>query len=254
MKKLAFGTFAVAALLGAGSALAADLPEPAYKAPPIVAAYSWTGYYIGANAGYSFGRESNDWFLFGFPAAQERQNLNGAIAGVQSGFNWQIGNQWVVGYESDIQWSGQRGSSTFCVLTCAILAVNADHRLPWFGTARSRAGVLVTPNILLYGTYGVAYGETRADYTLNVLNVPVAAESFRNTRAGWTAGAGVEGAVGGGWSIKAEYLYIDLGRSSVSASAFGAPVFQINNRVTDNIARLGVNYKFGGDAPLVTRY
>src|ERR1700687_6237166 len=107
MKKLAFATFAVAALLGAGSALAADLPAPAYKAPPIGApVYTWTGFYIGGNAGYSFGRETNDWFLFGFPVASERQNLNGAIAGVQSGFNWQINNQWVVGYESDIQWSG----------------------------------------------------------------------------------------------------------------------------------------------------
>jgi outer membrane immunogenic protein len=249
MRMSSFGTFGTAALVAAmtaGSALAADLPAPVYKAAPMVApVYSWTGFYFGANVGYSWGRESNDWFLFGFPAASERQNMNGVIGGFQSGYNWQI-NQWVLGYESDIQASGQRGETIYCVINCGVLNVDASHKLPWFGTARSRVGYLVTPTVLLYATGGVAYGRTTANYTLSVLGFPAAGESFKSTRAGWTAGAGVEAAVGGGWSLKAEYLYMDLGTNSMTVSTFGVPFFQLNNRVTDNIARVGVNYKFGG--------
>ena len=242
---------ALLTLAASASAMAADLPAPAYKAPLAAPVYSWTGWYIGANAGYSWGRETNDWIFTGFgfgpfPAVSESQNMNGGIAGVQSGFNWQVNNQWVMGYESDIQWSGQRGSTSYCVIACGILNVAADHRLPWFGTARGRVGILVTPSVLLYGTAGIAYGETRSDYTLNILALPIASESFRVTRAGWTAGGGIEGMLAYGWSAKAEALYMDFGRDQASFSVLGAPVVQFNNRVTDVVARVGLNYRWGG--------
>ena len=70
-----------------------------------------------------------------------------------------------------------------------------------------------TPNLLLYGTAGVAYGQTKDTYTANTAGVgTVATASINDVRAGWTAGAGIEGAFGGGWSAKVEYLYIDLGK------------------------------------------
>jgi outer membrane immunogenic protein len=86
--------------------------------------------------------------------------------------------------------------------------------------------------------------------------------AIRDTRLGWTAGVGSEYAFGGGWSLKAEYLYVDLGRSSVnstnlfSTGLFGGPsptnVYTHSVDLKSNIVRVGVNYKFGG--PVVARY
>ena len=122
MRTLVLGATALAALV-AGPALAADLPVrgPVYKsAPPVV--YNWTGFYGGVNVGYSWGQQSNDWTVPGFLAISENQNMNGVIGGVQWGYNWQLGN-WVIGTESDFQASGQRGSTTYCV----IAGCGTDH-------------------------------------------------------------------------------------------------------------------------------
>jgi outer membrane immunogenic protein len=247
MRKLLLGSAALAFLAGS-PAFAADLdmrPAPFYKAPA-PALYNWTGAYFGANVGYSWGRHENDWNVSGFPAGSETQDMDGAIAGVQWGYNWQFGT-WLLGTESDIQWSGQSGSTDYCVVSCAVAVFTADHKLKWFGTARTRLGVLPTPNLLLYVTGGLAYGRVTSDYTLTVPAVATGTLSFSDTRAGWTAGAGVEAAFMGGWSAKFEYLYIDLGDNSVSATTtvLGA-VANFDSSVTDHILRLGLNYKLGG--------
>src|SRR5215204_5916365 len=108
-----------------GPASAADLgvgprPAPAYAAPP---AFSWTGFYVGGNVGYSWGKSENDItvvglppFLFGLSTAslargdRDETDVNGVIGGGQAGFNWQVGN-WVIGTESDLQGSGQKGDA-----------------------------------------------------------------------------------------------------------------------------------------------
>jgi outer membrane immunogenic protein len=149
---------------------------------------------------------------------------------------------------------------------------NLDEKLSWFGTVRGRIGPTLTPTILAYLTGGLAYGEVRSTSTVTGINlvgaqgvntpptaVPVAA-SFSNssTRVGWTVGAGVEGVVAGNWTAKIEYLYMDLG--TVSGS-FVTPIIApsgafVTNRysshITDNILRVGLNYKWGG--PVVARY
>jgi outer membrane immunogenic protein len=244
--------FAATALLTgiAESASAADMGAPPVYRPvaPLVVPYSWTGIYWGANIGYSWGRVTNDWGLFGFPFANETQKMNGVIGGGQSGFNWQVGS-WVFGVESDFQGSGQKGTTIYCLFACALppslINVSAEHKLPWFGTARSRIGFLATDNVLLYGTAGVAYGQVQSNYSLNVLgNASVASLNFKDTRAGWTAGAGVEVAFGAGWSAKLEYLCIDLGRNTetINITTLGT-VASWNNRVTDNIVHVGLNYR-----------
>ena len=125
MKKLLLASVAIVALTG-GSAGAADLsaPPPPYKAPPPVAVYSWTGPYWGVNVGYSWGRLKNEWTVNGLAAAtaSESQDLNGVIGGFQSGINWQVG-QWVLGMEADLQASGQKGDTTYCLVSCALASV-----------------------------------------------------------------------------------------------------------------------------------
>ena len=112
---------------------------------------------------------------------------------------------------------------------------------------------------LFYGTGGVAYGQVKDSAALNgslaaAALTASAVTSFSDVKAGWTAGAGVEAALGGGWSAKLEYLYIDLGKTELTtaaaATAVGATVLAINGsrtfRDTDNIVRVGLNYKWGG--------
>jgi outer membrane immunogenic protein len=247
MKKLFLATTAFV-VLAAASAGAADMSaRPVYAPPAPVPVYSWTGIYWGGNVGYSWGQSKNDRTLVGFGVtATESQDMDGVIGGVQTGYNYQFG-AWVLGLEADIQASGQKGGSTFQVPGLPTATLTTDHKLEWFGTARPRLGVLATPNLLLYGTGGVAFGQVKDSYTATVAGLgPVATATVDDVKAGWTAGAGIEGAFGGGWSAKVEYLYIDLGKLQQTVTLPLAGVTAtFNSHVTDNIVRVGLNYKWG---------
>ena len=267
MNRIFTGIAAIASLLTTG-AFAADLaPRPYTKAPaPVVAVYNWTGFYIGGNVGYSWGSagssETISRSLTGVPLFTNfaRNDVNGVIGGGQFGYNWQITN-WLVGLEADFQGSGERGSSNIVCVGCADdgtnITSNLTTKLNWFGTVRGRAGVLATPTLLLYATGGLAYGEVNVGGSITgntVAGVPttVAIPGNSSTRAGWTAGAGVEGAIGGNWTARLEYLYMDLGTVSggpFTATGILVPVrttgaVAYSSHFTDNILRVGVNYKF----------
>ena len=267
---------ALTALLVAGAmpAMAADLPV---KAPPPVMApiYNWSGFYLGANVGYSWGRSSREIGFFspvtGLPIlggvgsnlTGEGSKLDGWLFGGQIGYNWQApGSNWVFGIETDAQWTNQRGSANFLcaglvcipgetVLPVGILGTTArvDEKLTWFGTFRGRGGILVSETFLLYATGGAAYGNVTRDVgvgTFTAAGIPVAVVgSTDTTKFGWTIGGGGEWAFRPGWRAKIEYLYMDLGSTSTTANlvapAIGATV---NSRLTDNIIRLGFNYSF----------
>ena len=136
------------------------------------------------------------------------------------------------------------------------MTVTTDHKLDWFGTSRARLGFLATPSILLYGTACAAYGEVKDSATISVVGVGSATPSFKDVKAGWTAGAGIEAAFGSGWSAKLEYLYMDLGKTEIT---FAAPasgvVASASRQTTDNIVRVGLNWKFGpGAGPVYAAY
>jgi outer membrane immunogenic protein len=250
---VAFAIVAVSA-----PAFAADM---ALKAPPVVVpVWSWTGWYAGLNLGGSFGNASDSVTFAGVPIATAgSQRLDGVIGGGQIGYNWQSGT-WLFGLEADIQGSSERNNdpalaSFFFNLpqlappTNGILGVN--EKLGWFGTVRSRLGVLANPNWLLYATGGLAYGGVQTTETFSSVaaaGTAVSSNSFSSTRAGWTLGGGVEAVLGNNWTAKVEYLYIDLGSFSSLWTVPGAlPVFSpvgFSSHVTDNIVRAGVNYHF----------
>jgi iron complex outermembrane receptor protein len=165
----------------------------------------------------------------------------------------------LVGIEGDVQLSRQRGDVTLvcpgdaCNPLLAPLDAPAiasfDHRLPWFGTLRGRIGTPVTPHLLPYVTAGVAFGEVKTSGTLagfdaigNAVNADFSHTTFRG---GWTVGGGLEAHLGGNWTAKAEYLYMDFGFFSIApASPVDATVAAtINPRLTSNIVRAGINYK-----------
>ncbi len=271
-------------LLGTTSASAADLAPHVYTKAPVLVdpGYNWSGFYIGGNVGYSWGR-SNDTSSFGNGAgttlfsSRGGSNLDGVVGGGQAGYNWQVQN-WVWGLEADIQGTDEKGSrdiscptgictpsrippgfrALVIVVPGAAVPASLDQKIDWFGTVRGRVGVLATSKVLFYATGGLAYGEVNTSETVG--GFPLAAS---DTRVGYTVGGGIEGAIGGGWTAKLEYLYVDLGRTSGSFAttipAFGAGTIasgtitsNYSSRVTDNILRVGVNYKFGG--PVVARY
>jgi outer membrane immunogenic protein len=150
-----------------------------------------------------------------------------------------------------------------------------SQKLDWFGTFRGRVGsTFIAPTFLAYLTGGLAYGDVKTTNTVSGTNVtnpagngvnggtiltPVSAfMSNSSVRAGWTLGAGIEGVVSGNWTAKLEYLYIDLGNVSGS---FITPVVgpsggflrsSYNSHITDNILRVGLNYRFAG--PVVAKY
>ena len=104
-----------------------------------------------------------------------------------------------------------------------LTTLTTDHKLDWFGTSRTRLGVLWTPNVLLYGTAGVAYGQVKDTATITAAGVGTSVTAtFKDVKAGWTAGAGIEGRIGGGWTAKLEYLYIDLGKTEQTLAHAGA--------------------------------
>src|SRR5437868_7594108 len=226
----AIAASALAAIAATSAASAADLAARPYtKAPMMEPIYNWTGFYIGGNVGYSWGRSSDTSTLTNgagtvlFTSA-DRANMDGVIGGGQIGYNWQVQN-WVWGLEADIQGSGQKGHRDFlcptgvCTPPFGVIAVfpgpavpvSLDQKLEWFGTVRGRVGVLATPQVLFYATGGLAYGEVKNTATIGLVPVTF---SNSDTRVGYTVGAGVEGDIGGNWTAKLEYLWVDLARTS----------------------------------------
>ena len=236
---------ALGALLAGNPAAAADLEAPAVtpfvKSP--VAPYSWTGFYVGANAGLSVGR--NKTVLDGTPAfgLADRFFLMpaGGIAGLQAGVNWQIAG-FLVGAETDIQWSGQSETHT-CLWGClGAFSAAITQKMPWFGTTRARVGFVDGP-VLNYYTAGLAYADVRT--TVNQLDAGIPGTfQFNTTRTGWTIGSGVEAALGGSWTAKIEYLYVNLGRIN-SNYVFAAVPHTFNYEIRDHIFRAGLNYRIG---------
>jgi len=220
----------------------------------MVPMYNWTGFYIGLNAGYSWGRQENDLVVTATGATlfSNSDHLNGFIGGGQIGYNWQV-NQWVFGLEADFQGSGQKSDGSFVIAPIVGnaffpgLTANYSDKLEWFGTVRGRVGYAMgaTGNWLPYLTGGWAFGHgtlsgTGTTTPAGAVNPFSASQDY----SGWTVGGGLEWAFADHWSAKAEYLYIDFGNGSTVAANATGTLSIVSNKMTDNIARLGVNYKF----------
>jgi len=228
LKSAMTGVALGAAIFAAGAASAADLPaRPMYtKAAPRVDVFNWTGFYIGANIGYGSAHSN----VAGFGST----NLNGVVGGGQIGYNWQaVGSPWIFGVEADGQGTSQDKSVTGII---GVTPATLTESLPWFATFRGRIGYAVTPTVMIYGTGGGAV----VDHKFNLNAGALGSVSSEDTRFGWTAGAGIEGAVTRNWSWKVEYLHLDTG--SFNTNVVG--VLPVTLHVRDDIGRFGINYHF----------
>jgi outer membrane immunogenic protein len=253
---------------GLGGASAADM---AVKARPIAVdpAYNWSGWYVGLNAGGAWTRSEVDYTQTGLftatPAADQAfahaigspsTNKTGFTGGAQAGYNWQSGVG-VFGIETDINYL-HTSANVFATGTLpvagAVVSSTTSVSTDWLYTLRGRAGI-ASGRALFYVTGGLAVGNERfSQFFLHTATGSFEAGSVSSTKAGWTVGAGAEYAFTNNWSVKAEYLYVDLGSVSFASTNNAFPGFTASNsaRLTENIGRVGVNYKWGG--PVVARY
>lgn len=219
MKRLLLAAAGLITLVG--TAAGADLPPGPnyYKAPPFLPPpYTWSGFYLGINGGGGLGRSSWD-TAGGF-------DISGGLVGGTIGYNYQIGEA-VLGVEGDIDWSGIRGSTT--TAGCPAGCTTSDS---WLSTVRGRLGY-AAGRFMPFVTAGGAFGN------INASTPGLAGNSATN--AGWTVGAGLEFAIAGNWTAKAEYLYVDLGRFNCGVGC-GAPTDNVS--FNTNLIRGGINYRF----------
>jgi outer membrane immunogenic protein len=249
----------------ASFANAADMPVKAPTYNPPMAVGNWTGFYIGANAGWSWLSKS-DAAIGGSSIVLISQPVtvpfsvglqpDGFLGGFQFGYNYQFAPQWLVGIEADLDFADIKDSGNIGLPPGGIPAVttSASERIKSLGTLRGRFGFLPNPALLLYGTAGLAIGQV--DYSGNIVEFPTAvptgrvfAASSSPTKAGWTIGGGIEWAFARNWSAKVEYLHYDLGSETITGAQTN-PVdptqfatYSFNTR--GSIARAGINVRFG---------
>jgi outer membrane immunogenic protein len=248
----------------ATTASAADLPRksvaPVFAATP---AFTWTGFYVGVNAGYTWAADKNAAigagldpsgilpanFALGRLPSSIALEAKGFLGGVQIGYNWQMpGSAFVLGVETDIQYSGAKKNATFRNVAAGTV-YDASTKLEYFGTLRARLGFAVMPQFLIYATGGLAYGQVKDSGSGGF---PGAGQfvtfSSSKTRVGYALGGGAEYALTRNVSVKAEYLYYDLGKTSGQTTPFTnyAPptTLAVERKNTGHIARAGVNYRF----------
>jgi len=227
--------------------------------------FNMDGVIAGGGIGYNWQRDK--WWVFGLEA-----DIQGS---------WQAGNGSALcaggslaappASLSSACAPGHRGDTAPFNVAAFPVTQNLAESLDWFGTVRGRIGGLVDPKVLLYATGGLAYGEVSASSTIGGNNITgpqgvngstitpfTGAFSNSSLRVGWTVGAGVEGVIGRGWTAKLEYLYIDLGHISGSfvtpliAPSGAFAISSYTSHITDNILRVGINYKFND--PVVAKF
>ena len=233
MKKFLFASTA-AIIFTTGSAGAADVaPRMHVKARPI-AYYDWTGFYVGGYAGIGVNRSH------GFdPTGSDDGALNflgtGFTGGGTAGYNWQFGPNWFAGIEGDFGYLGlshdvQQYNESF----------STNSKTSWIGTVRGRLGYTNGPS-LRYITGGVAW--VNLEDTVSNLSGSASVSSSK-TQTGYAFGSGVETMLGGNWTAKAEYLFVDVGDGDTVTNTVVSRTVQTDKH-RYHLQRFGLNYLFG---------
>jgi len=250
-----------AGLLAVGSVGQVEAQRPHY----------WSGYYVGVQAGYHWGAGSASlslkpdlptWLSYSPDYAQFHgrydHTVDGPLWGAQLGFNWRSGTL-VFGMEADLAWlsADARAQRTALVDhggTDFLVRGESQQEIDWLGTLRGRFGILLLDDrrLLVYLTGGLAYGRVSTAHAATNITLD---GGFEGSSSGWevggTVGAGLELVIQGGWTLKAEYLYYDLGSrrvGSVHVNLSDPPEFGADARyeLQGHIARVGLNYRLGG--------
>ncbi len=240
MKKFLLG--AAALLVLAMPAAGADMRARPYAKAPVAVPpalapiYNWTGFYVGGHVG-------GDW-----AASAGLANTGGNfLGGVQAGFDYQFGQNFVVGLEGQYSWLANSNTGGLAFAGGGLATQNTRG----LGAATARAGWTWGPG-LLYVKGGYAYRDPTG-INVTVAGVPQAYATTGNRRDGYTVGAGLEYMFAPNWSAKAEYQYYDFGTTQFTAAS-PAGLVGASVRNDEHTVKLGVNYRFGWGGPAGARY
>jgi outer membrane immunogenic protein len=257
VRKLVLASAALIALISASPGFAADLPAktypraPVYVPPPI---YNWNGWYIGGNVGWGWANLGSTEIApgsFDFPigTAFTRNNMNGFLGGVQTGFNWQAAPNFVVGLEGEYSWADITGNATTVSLVSGFSSA-VDAKIKDFALFTGRLGY-AADNWLFYVKGGGAWAQASSTGVGTLASGTLfETTSTSSNRTGWTIGAGVEWGFAPNWSAKLEYNYIDFGSTNIAVLGTVSGVTNISSTATVNVVKGGINYRFNWGAPV----
>lgn len=275
MRRMRKPTLAIALILAVGAYAYAG-PESVRSsskemkstvAPVPECDFTWTGFYVGINGGGGWGDNNDTHFRAlpnqaAFPELLDNTKLSndigGGFGGGQIGFNWQTG-KFVFGVEADFQGGDISGDHTISPIPADLALttpngpgtfLRTEQDVHWFGTARGRIGFAPVCKLLIYGTGGFAYGNADYNAEANFASDggPIFRTSHDDTNVGWTVGGGIEYALSKHWTIKAEYLYVDLDdeNRTVNPNSPNFAPLQVHNTWESQFhtVRAGLNFKF----------
>jgi opacity protein-like surface antigen len=250
----------------AGPAQAGDGVDFFSHAP----AYNWTGFYGGFTAGAAFGQydERTSTVAAGYigtagaaavnTAGAQTINSLGFAAGIEGGYNWQIGNV-LLGIEADVQGVNLYGSTGSGAIPYpakpAEYTVTSFGQTNWLATVRPRIGYVAPNHWLFYATGGLAVTQLQSDLSFVDSNGVLESGRLDAVKAGYAVGGGIEAPLTGRLSVKAEYLFVDFASTNAPVAAntltthFPNQTFSHSSDFKADIVRAGLNYRFGGDDP-----
>jgi outer membrane immunogenic protein len=232
MNTKAIAVLASLALLAATPVLAADMAARAHAPAPVPVGdppVNWTGFYLGGNAGGAWATTSDNNAFFA--ASTGDFHISGAVGGAQVGYNYQIA-RWVLGIESDYDLSNVKGSTSTGLCAGVVCTVEST----WVGTTRGRVGYAIG-SWLPFVSGGVSYGNVHIQDSAGAVHAGT-------TRAGWTGGGGIEYALNRNWSVRAEYLYVDLGSAGVPCTVAAGSCGMSTQTFNESIVRGVLNFRF----------
>jgi outer membrane immunogenic protein len=267
--------------LTVSTAIAADLPVKSASTPAF-ALNDWSGFYLGAHGGYGWGDDpstvKNNITVLPDSVVVPGTTISptkskGALGGFQAGYNWQYDSSWVLGLEIDLSRGDIKGSSSgsssasitdlFGNPASGAVTDTRSDKFEMLGSARARAGYAVTSNVMIYATGGLGWTRvvqtnSNTQFSSAIFGAPQIVQFTSITTTpmwefGWVAGAGGEARIGGSnWIARLEYLHYDFGTSAgtqntvTSNVGLAAATGITGGRLTADVVRAGVSYKFGG--------
>ncbi|MBL8568453.1 MAG: porin family protein [Phreatobacter sp.] len=223
------------------------MPRAPVAAAIVMPAFSWTGAYVGVQAGYGWGRNSGTACDFTRTFCNPYSgSVSGAVFGGHAGYNYQI-NQMVLGLEADLEYNAGRTASTHVMANFGLTLVNRVSGSIQ-GSLRGRLGVAFD-RALIYATGGLAFSRNSFDWWVPAGPIIV---SYARASVGWTLGAGVEFALTPDWTARLEYRYANFAGTRFSSAVSNSDV---THKLDTHTVRLGVSYRFStGPSAVVARY
>jgi outer membrane immunogenic protein len=221
---------------------------PSYAPPPA----RFTGFYVGGQAGvlaYTATRHDQDSYLED-NAVYTNTDIAGTV-GAKAGWDWQWGRK-VFGVVGDINWTNAEATNRH-EPRIANFDQHDTSKMNWFGTLRTRGGLVVN-DALIYVTGGFAAAGIKDTYHNFPGGTVTEDFSFKHTRWGWTGGFGAEYALWNNWSVNAEALFMQFRKET---DTFFSPILQVRRvsfEANDSawVTRIGVNYRF--DPAVIAKY